>query len=511
MVVTDNKRIAKNTLYLYIRVFFTMLISLYISRVTLELLGVEDYGIYNVVGGIVTLMTILTAAFSNSTQRFLSYSIGTGNEEDTHKYFLTFLNIHILLSLFLFIVAEACAYWLISVYLNIPEDRIFAAHIVFQFSLITAIVNLISAPYMSLVIAEEAFSIFAYIGIGEQIVKLGGILLLFQIKAVDSLIYYGAFLLVVAIAVRVIYQVFCHRKYSNIIAYKVKIYKECFIEIWKFISWAYLGNFSGIFKEQGINLLIGHFFGVKINAARGVSMQVYSAISLLGLNLVSAFRPQITKNYASGNIEHSISLMSVSTKYTYFLMYLFALPLLLETPMVLSLWLKNVPDYAVIFTRLVIILCLVRSVQEPLNTLYLAIGRIKASQILAVIYSITTVLICYFIFKCGAVSYYSVYLSIFIDAFAIIPLLYLTKRLIPLSFHTLLKDVLFPIIVVTLISCVISYLWVATHESSLSRLLISSIISLSITLCSIYLFGLKKSERSILYSYMKSKIKGSKA
>lgn len=253
-----NKRLIKNTLLLYFRMFLSMAMSLYLSRITLSYLGINNYGIYNVVGGVVMLITVVSSAFTSSSQRFLSISLGKDDINGVNRCFLTIQNIHILLAVIFFILAEACSVWMIEDYLTIPKERISAAYVVFHLSVLTTLLTLLNVPYQALLIASEKFSAFAYIGIIEQASKLVAILILVHLSG-DHLIRYATLLFVLSLSIRLVYAVYARKNFRQITAYRLFIDREKFNEIWRYVSWAYLGNFSGIAKEHGINIVIGHF------------------------------------------------------------------------------------------------------------------------------------------------------------------------------------------------------------------------------------------------------------
>ena len=505
MISSGSYRLLKNTAALYFRMFINMSISLYISRITLDILGVEDFGIYNVVGGIVILMTILTAAFSNCSQRFFSTALGKNSLPLLRKYFLTILNVHLLMAVIFIILGEICAYWLIHHYLTIPIHRIDAASTVFHLSLVTSAFNLTTVPFIALIMATENISFYAAISIIEQIIKLALVLLLSKING-DLLIYYALFLFGLSISIRLSYRLYCQHKFKEIVKYQFVIHKKELHEIWTFVSWSYLGNFSGILKEQGINIVIGHWFGVSVNAARGISMQVFNAISAFGNNFIAALRPQITKSYAAGNIEKSIHLASVGTRMTFYLMFFLANVLFYECPFILHLWLKEVPAYAIDFTRLITILSLLRIIQEPLVTLYLAVGNIKASQIASAIYTIICIAICILIFSLGFSPIYSVYVSCLLELANYTTALYLLHKLIPIKIGLFLKKTYFPILAIFLISNSLLLLLRRFIEDAPLKSFFGTIIyTILVIPILIWLLGITESEKDLIKQIIRKK------
>lgn len=501
---SSNKRLAKNTIVLYARMFLSMVISLYTSRVTLQYLGVENYGIYNVIGGVVVFITVISAAFTNSTQRFLALAIGKNNEHLLRRYFLTLQNIHILLSLLLLVIAELLCSWLIEDYLIIPPNRIRIAYLIYHLSVLTTVISLITIPFTSLLIATERLTIYAYIGISEQIIKLGGLLILIHLPG-DPLIWYTSLIFAISLFVILFYGYFCFCNYWRIVKYSFELDKIILKEIWAFVSWAYMGSFSGIAKEHGINIIIGHFFGVAVNAARGVSMQVYGAVTAFGNSFISALRPQIVKSYGAGEIQHSVNLTSRGVKITFFLMYLIVLPLILECSFVLNLWLVEVPHKAVVFTELVLVLCVLRTIQEPINSLYLAIGKIKKAQIVSVIYTILCLITCAIVFYLGMEPEMSVWISILLELANIITVCYYLSELIFIDWCIFLQKSLLPILKVLSLSSPLLIIIVRLMSDDTLRFVIVVPLSIVVNVVAIFYVGLDRSERGMVRAFIRRK------
>jgi O-antigen/teichoic acid export membrane protein len=502
--INDNKRIAKNTLFLYGRMLFTMLLSLYGSRLILNILGVEDFGIYNIVGGFVAIMSIISAGFSSASQRFISDSIGEGNSSKTHLTFLTILNIHFVFALILIVVGETVGFWFVNNYLVIPVDRLYAANFVYQCSLFTVIISLISIPYTSLIMSHEHLNIYAMVSVVESVLKLCGIIVLKYIRY-DSLILYAIFLMLIAITIRLIYGVYCRTNFIES-KYKLIVDKKIFKEILKYVSWAYLGNFAGIFKEQGMNVLINLFFGVTINAARAVSMQIYNAVNSLSVNIITAFSPQITKKYASGEKDKSLSLTMNSTRYSLYLLYFPILPIILETRTVLELWLGTVPEYSVIFVKLILVLCISRAIGQPTIMFYLAIGNIKKSQIISSIMVIVSIFLCYFVYKLGGTPESSVVISIVTEIVGYFIHLSLIKELVPFKIIPYLKTIYPKVLLVYATSlCLPLFIHYKLNEGFIRLLIIAFASFLSIATM-VYFIGITKSEKQQLNTFIIKKI-----
>lgn len=504
----DNKKIAKNTIFLYGRLLFTMAISLYSSRLILDILGVTDFGIYNVVGGVVGIMSLLSAAFSNSAQRFISYRLGENNFQKLHITFLTILNIHFLFVILIIVFGETIGLWFINTKLVIPVERLTAANIVYQCSLLTVVIDLISIPYIALIMSHERLNFYAIIGILESILKLGGIILLYSLSY-DSLSLYSLLLFLIAIIIRIIYGIYSKRNFEES-KYKLLIDKIVFKEIWGYVSWAYLGNFAGILKEQGLNVIINIFFGVTVNAARAVSMQVYNAINGLSGNILTAINPQIVKSYAVGNISRSQSLTSSGTRYSIYLLTLISMPILIETSFLLHFWLTEVPGKSVIFVQLIIALCFSRVIQHPTAMLYLAVGKIKMAQIWSSIIVVVSIIACYFLFKLGFSPESSIWISIISETINFIVLLYLLNKEMPFNIFNFLKETFFRVSLVLIFSCILPLLLHNNFQEGLLRFLLVSFSSFFSTVCLVFFIGITKEERSIIRNYIWKKIKNEK-
>jgi O-antigen/teichoic acid export membrane protein len=349
----DNGRIAKNTLLLYMRTILVMLVSLFTSRVVLSALGGDDYGIYNVVGGVVAMFTVVSGALSASISRFITFELGRNDIEKLKRIFSTSINIQIGISLLILLLGETIGVWFLNYKMNIPVERLDAANWVLQCSLITFIINLISVPYNAAIIAHEKMSAFAYISILEVILKLLIVYLLY-ISMWDKLIVYSSLLVLVAIIIRMVYGVYCNRCFVE--TRYLLVYDRALIKnMTSFAGWGFFTNTAYMFNTQGINILINMFFGVGVNAACGITMQVEAAIMKFVNDFTTALNPQITKSYAMNDFDTMNKLVIRGAKFSYFLLFILSLPILIETDYILGLWLEEVPEHTVAFVRLAII------------------------------------------------------------------------------------------------------------------------------------------------------------
>lgn len=374
-----SKRIAKNTIALYFRTLVIMAIGLFTSRVVLKILGINDYGTYNVVGGVVAMFSVITSSMSQAISRYLTFELGKKEQSRLQTVFSTSINIQILMSVIALILMETVGVWFLNSKMNISADRMFAANCVFQFSIFTFIINLISVPYNAAIIAHEKMSAFAYVSILEAVLKLAVVAGLL-ISSIDKLITYSFMQLCVSIIIRMIYGWYCGKHFIEC-KYTFIIDKSLLKGMTDFAGWNAISAIAWVFNTQGINILLNLFFGVAINAAKGIATQVEGIIKSFVLNFTTAVKPQITKSYSSGDMPYLYKLIFSSTKYSYYLMMIFALPMMFEAEMILKIWLGNYPPYAPTFLRLTMILTLVAILGDLLYTNILAIGKLKTYMI----------------------------------------------------------------------------------------------------------------------------------
>ena len=496
----NNKRIAKNTLLLYLRTIFLMLITLYTSRVILDQLGVDDYGIYNVVGGFVAMFSVISSALSSSISRFITFELGRGDIKRLTTIFSTSVNIQLGLCSIILVLGEAIGIWFVNTRMNIPPDRIIAANWVFQCSILTFCINLISVPYNSCIIAHEKMSAFAYISILEAALKLL-ICYMLIVSPVDKLIAYSLLMLFVAILIRFVYGMYCTRNFEEC-KYRICYEKEIVKEMTGFAGWSFFPNVAWIFNTQGVSVLINLFFGVALNAARGIASQVESAVMMFVRNFTTALNPQITKYYANGDKENMFLLMCRGTKFTYFLTLLMVLPLFLETEYVLQLWLKEVPTHTVIFVQLSIIGSIINNIGNTCYTACQATGNIKRYSIVVTTVGFLVFPLTWLGFKLGlpVESTYIIYILVYICVS--IACMLMTRWLLQFPLSMFLRKALLPIVWVTILSSIIPTLLSLRMESSFVRFIITCMVSVLSTCAAIYLTGLSKHEKRIIIDKM---------
>lgn len=507
-ISSNYKRVAKNTLVLYVRMFITMLVSLYTSRVVLNALGVDDYGIYNVVGGFVSMFSVLSGSLSAANSRYITFELGKNNFERLRVIFSTAINIQILLSIVIVIAVEAVGVWFLNSQMKIAPERLLAANWVLQLSVLTFCVNLLSVPYNALIVAHEKMSAFAYISIFEAVGKLA-VAFAILYNPFDRLVFYAVLSCLLTISIRLIYQIYCRRNFEE------SRYQRCFDksllkEMFSFAGWNFLGSSSGLLANHGVNMLMNLFFGVVANASRGVAIQADHAVKSFIHNFMMALNPQITKSYACNDLKTMHKLMCTGAKFSYFIMFLLALPILLETPIILQIWLKTVPDYAVIFLRWTLIVSLTYVLSNTLVTGMLATGNIKKYQIIISSLSYTILPIVYILYKLSMppyCSYVVVFVIYFIQLFV---RLFLLKGMINLSVSQYINDVFLKVIVVTILSLIIPLIIKSLCPSGYFRLVLVTIVCMLGVAFSSFFIGMTASERKVIFSNfdkLKSKLR----
>ena len=498
----NNKRIAKNTLLLYVRMFFMMGIALYTSRVVLNTLGVEDYGIYNVVGGLVSMFGLLNGSMSSATQRYITFELGKGDSKALNKIFSLSLQIHALIAIVTVLLIESVGLWFLYNKMTIPPERMTAAFWVLQASALTFIFSIMSVPYNADIIAHERMSAFAYISIVEAVLKL---VIVFMLLAVpfDKLIVYAMLLAVVQLSIQACYMIYCHRHFAESKYRHVKDWR-LFKEMTSFAGWNLFGGLSSISFNQGISMLLNVFFGPVVNAARAVASQVQGAIQMFITNFQMALNPQIVKTYAQGDFEAMHMLMFRSSRFSYFLMYLLSLPVLLEAPLILQIWLKTVPDNTIIFLRIIICITLIYTIINPILVANNATGKVRTYYIVCGCMMISILPISYVVLRLGCPAY-----SVFIVHFCVemltqVARLIMVRGRLHLSIRMYLKHVYWPIMMVTTLATILPLVTYNLMPDGYLKFFVVSIVSVvSVALVS-FVVGLTKSERTFFISKFKT-------
>lgn len=498
----NNKRIAKNTLLLYVRMLFTMAVSLFTSRVILNTLGVEDYGINNVVGGIVTMFSVLSGSLSSSISRFITFELGKGNIERLKTIFSTGVNIQLGMSVLIIIIAEAVGIWFLNTKMNIPTDRMVAANWVFQCAILTFVLNLLSVPYNAAIIAHEKMSAFAYISVVEVSLKLI-IVYMLMISPFDRLETYAVLLLLVGAVIRFIYGYYCKRHFEEC-TYHFVFDKPVLKEMTGFAGWNFLGNGAYMLNTQGVNILMNLYFGVAVNAARGIATQVDAALKQFVNNFTTAVNPQITKSYAQGDLAYMHKLVCRSAKFSAFLMMFFAVPIILETNTILTIWLKTVPDYAVIFLQWIIISSFMDTVlANSLVTSMFATGKIKRYQIIVTTVGCLVFPLSWIAFKLGFEPQVGYILYFIIYTILLFVRLNLLKDMVKLPVMMYIREVLYKLAPVIVVGFAIPGILILTMDAGWLRLILVCLLSVLVTAASEYFIGLSNKEKDFVAEKIK--------
>ena len=503
-VSQDNKRVAKNTVYMYIRMAFSMLVGLYTSRVVLNVLGVEDFGLYNVIGGIISLFTVLNAALVNTTSRFITVSLAKGDALGTRQIFNMSFLLHFFVGILIVILAETVGLWYLHTKLVIPEGREFAAEWMYQFTIISAFFTTINVPYNAAIIAHEKINVYAIVQIIDVVLKLV-IVLLLKVVPFDKLIFYAFLILLVTVLDFVINYAYCHRKFEEV---KFLFYWnwKTFREILKFIGWAMVGNFSNMFYTQGLNLMLNAFCGPAVNAARGIAVQVQGVVAQMANNVQTAINPQIIKTYSSNNLDRMHMLICASSRFCYYLLFIIALPIMLEADYILHLWLGIVPDHTVNFVRLTLIAALLDAFINPMFTANLASGKLNMYYIPISVISFSFMFVTYFAIKTTKIPEMVFYCYLAMIVLGVIVRIFVMSKQVQLAKRKYVKDALVPAIIVTFLASILPIVCHISIENELMRLIISLIVSVISVAMVVFSVGMTKSERQLGLSYAKSKL-----
>lgn len=501
----NNKRIAKNTLFLYFRTLCTMAMSLYTSRVILSTLGVNDFGIYNVVGGIVMFLSFLNTSMASATQRFLNVELGRNNQLGVKCIFSNALIIHFIISLLVVLLAETVGVWFLNCYMNIVPERLGAANFVLQFSIATMVTTIISVPYNAVIIANEKMSAFAYISIIEVTLKFFLALLLVFLPG-DKLIVYAMLMFVVSLIIRFLYGIYCTRNFDECKNYKLKPNKKIIKQMMSFSMWTVVGALASIGHGQGVSIVMNLFFGVVVNAAFGIANQVNQVVSNFVNNFMTAINPQIVKTYSSNDLIAMHDLVSKGCRMGFFLVLFFVVPIMTETPALLGLWLKDVPEYTVSFVRLVLLITLLNSFASPLSAAQGATGNIRNYQIVLTIVGLLHIPLAWLCFSFGLNPNYAMYVYIVIVLFEQSYRIFFVSHSISMPFIPFMRTLLIRCGSVACLAFLLSYfLHEFISDGIVSSFFICGIGVLSVAVL-VYVFGLKPEEKHGLLVLVKAKI-----
>lgn len=473
-----------------------MLISLYTSRVNLNALGVTDFGIYNVVGGFVAMFSIISGSLSAAISRFLTFELGKNDSDKLARVFSSSLTIQFGLCLITVLLTETIGIWFLQEKMVIPPDRMFAANFVFQFSVLSFCLSLISVPYNAAIVAHEKMSAFAYISILEAILKLG-VALTIVIAPIDKLIYFSGLLLINSCIIRFVYAYYCKKHFQEC-TYHFYFDKDLLKKMFGFAGWNFIGASSAVLRDQGGNVIINLFAGPQVNAARGIANQVNQAISGFVSNFMVAVNPQITKSYAADDNEYMFKLIFKSARFSFYLLLLLSLPILVNTHYILLLWLKQVPEHSVLFVQLVLLFTMSESISNPLVTAMLATGTIRNYQIVVGGLQMMNLPVSYILLRMGCIPETVMIVAIIISQCCLAARLFMLRPLIHLKARHYLKEVYLNVVLVTLLAAVVPILLSGILDEGFVTFLILCFVSLVSTCLAEYYVGCTKHEREMI-------------
>lgn len=501
----NNKRIAKNTVALYVRMAFVMGVTLYTSRIVLEALGVDDYGLYNVIGGIVVLLSFLNGAMAITTQRFLSYEMGSGDSDSLRITFTQTLIVHTLIAILILIVAESVGLWFVTFKLVIPSGKETAAFWIYQTSVLSFIISVILAPFNSAIISNEKMSVYAYFSIFEVLGKLIIAWSLLKITH-NRLIWYAVLIFIISVVTGIAYTIYCIVNFKE--CHPIRRFDKGIIrKLTSFAGWSLFGSIAWAAKGQGLNVLLNLFFGTAINAAYGVANQVNVAINSFVQNFSTAVSPQIVKTYSAGEYHKTIQLIYSGSRLSFLLLLIIAFPVFACINPILHLWLVKIPDFSTSFIRLIIIISLLESFTYPMGTAIQATGHIKTYQVIVGFTLLLTLPISWVCLKFGMEPDTVFFVSILVAVIALMIRLFILQKSVPyFSIRKFARHVLFPSSIL-LILCGVTILVGLFINQDIDK---SSIIQFPIYLLLgclfVWVIGLNSTERHKIYTLIRNKL-----
>ena len=496
MTDSRTRRIARNTLMLYIRMFALLLVGLYTSRVVLEALGENDYGIYNVVGGVVAMFTIISGALNSAVSRFIPFEMGKGAAARLNEVYSTAVTIQFIIALTVVAAAEPIGLWFIENEMTIDPSRIPAAKLVLHFSILAFVINLMSVPQMASITAHEKMSAYAAIGVLDGLLRLAVAFMIMR-SPMDRLVYYAALMAAVVLIVRGAYGIYCRTHFPEC-RYRPVFEKPLMKEMFSFAGWNFIGVSAGVLRDQGGNILVNLFYGTAVNAARGIAVQLNAAVQGFVTNFMTAVNPQITKSYASGDKAYMLSLIRRSSRMSFFLLFVIALPILFNTEYLLSIWLKDVPAHTVMFVRLFLVFALCESISNPLITAQLATGKIRNYQLVVGGLMLLNIPVSYIFLKHGAAAEITVAVAIAISLVCLAARLVMLRGMIGLSIRKFVSDVCLKIVLVVVISLILPIAIYNVLPDGFAGFVISAAVCVAVSGSAVLFMGLDGKERKEL-------------
>lgn len=509
---TNNKRIAKNTLLLYLRQLFATCVGLFTSRVFLQVLGVDNVGIYNIVGGVVSMFSLLNGSLTNSCSRYIAFVIGKGDTDELKKTFSTAIAIHIWLSLIVWIIAEIAGVWFLNTHLNIPDDRMTAANVVFQLSLLSFVTKLLNTPYQSLIVSYEKMSAFAYMSIFDVTAKLLILYLLYYINF-DHLITYASLLFGVSLVHIGIYHIYSTRKFEVARNLKIQLHQDLFKDMFSFAGWNLFGQGSMILRNQGIDVILNIFYGVTVNAAKSIANQMQGTIYSFVSNFQMAINPQVTKSYAAGDVARTTALMSQGARFSFYLLLFLSMPFMIQINDILKVWLTVIPDWTALFVQLSFIYLLCDTLSRFLIIAIMASGKIKTYQIIVGGTKLFAVPLTYiYIRYWGGTPIAGLLVNIGLEFVCIFQRLYFAKRILDFNSREYFVNVVLNSWVVFGLAYIVPLLSLQWSFSDIwSGIIVRTLICFLSAIIVIGFLGMTCNERQFMLSYFTKKIKNPKS
>lgn len=502
---SNNKRIAKNTFLLYSRMLLTVGVSFYTTRLILANLGVSDYGVYNVVGGFVSMFYMVTSTMTSAISRYLTFDLGTGKIDELRKTFSTSMYILLALSVVVLLLAETLGLWFVNTKLNFESNRMVAVNWVYQFSLLSFILQMVSVPYSSSVVSHERFGLFAVVQIVQVVVNLM-IALFLSMCPIDKLIAYGFLMFCTSMLVQLIYYCYCRSKFEEC-KLTFSLDMEKLKSMSKFAGWNFLTPISSMLSTSGVNMAMNIYFGTTVNAARGVTGQINGLVGAFAKNFGMALNPQITKSYARNDIDYALQLVYRGARFSYLLLLLIGLPIMIETDFFLSVWLKEVPPYTVIFVRLQIFYALLDQLVQTSFTLNGATGHVRNNQILISTTQIFILIASLLTMILGGTPVAVAWVLNIAYIIIIIPRILINKPYVNISVRQFLRNVVYRTFAVTVVSATPCYLIAENFPSSWGRFLLNDLLCMTLVAVCSYSLGLTKIERNKITNTMLKRLK----
>lgn len=501
---SNNNRIAKNTLFLYVRMLIIMLVTFYTSRVYLQVLGETDFGIYNIVGGVILLLSFISSSLATSTQRFLNYEMGKGRDEEMGKVFSSSMIIYLFFSLLFILIGETIGLWFLNTQMNIPTERMVAANWVYQFSLLGFVVNMLRVPYHATIIATERMSFYASFSILEAVLKLSVVFILSYWGNIDKLVALSVLTFMVFSLITFFYKAYCNSRFS--FSHFHWIWDKSMLKrLVSFSGWSLLGSSANMGATQGVNIIVNIFCGVAVNAAIGIATQLIYGLYQFVANFQVAYNPQLVKLYASGQQQEFMNLIFRSSKFSYLLLLFIAVPFMLCMDFILEIWLGTPPEYTEDFCNLIMIFLLVDAVAAPLYLSVQAVGKIRHYQMLVSFFIFLNLPLSYVALKFG-LSPLSVWvIKVLINVIVFFVRVYYLKGLINLSIASYFKKVLLPLSLITLFTFLVPSLLNGYYDNWINLLVVALTSTISILLFA-YMIGLDRNEKLFVAAIIKRRI-----